>query len=138
LNAAAVRPSIFVMKKDAIAVAVHAQRTAHPQFAQARIVVPRIVIGNVLPRSTAAWITAIAPMSGKYGYGPSAALGMTAAILRDLLGKSMLTVDEPQHREQRRVLQPAFHSARIASYGSAMLDETQARPRLGVTASAST
>ncbi|MGD0471610.1 MAG: cytochrome P450 [Candidatus Velthaea sp.] len=47
-----------------------------------------------------------------------------AAVLRDLLGKSMLTVDEPRHREQRRVLQPAFHAARIASYGAAMLDET--------------
>jgi cytochrome P450 len=47
-----------------------------------------------------------------------------AAILRDLLGESMLTVDEPRHREQRRLLQPAFHAARIAGYGVAMLDET--------------
>jgi cytochrome P450 len=48
-----------------------------------------------------------------------------AVILRDLLGRSMLTVDEPQHRAQRRVLQPAFHAQRIAGYGAAMLDETQ-------------
>jgi cytochrome P450 len=47
-----------------------------------------------------------------------------AAILRDLLGESMLTVDEPRHREQRRVLQPAFHAHRIATYGIAMLAET--------------
>jgi len=47
-----------------------------------------------------------------------------AAILRDLLGESMLTVDEPRHREQRRLLQPAFHAQRIAGYGAAMLDET--------------
>jgi cytochrome P450 len=49
-----------------------------------------------------------------------------AAILADLLGRSMLTVDEPRHREQRRVMQPAFHAARIASYAAAMLDETRA------------
>jgi cytochrome P450 len=47
-----------------------------------------------------------------------------AAILRDLLGESVLTVDEPRHREQRRLLQPAFHVQRIAGYGTAMLDET--------------
>jgi cytochrome P450 len=47
-----------------------------------------------------------------------------AAILRDLLGESVLTVDEPRHREQRRILQPAFHVQRIAGYGSDMLDET--------------
>ncbi len=48
-----------------------------------------------------------------------------AAILRDLLGESMLMVDEPRHRERRRLLQPAFHARRIAGYGSAMLEETQ-------------
>lgn len=48
-----------------------------------------------------------------------------AAILRDLLGESMLTVDEPRHREQRRLVQPAFHAQRIAGYGRAMLEETQ-------------
>jgi cytochrome P450 len=47
-----------------------------------------------------------------------------AAVLRDLLGRSMLTVDEPRHREQRRLVQPAFHSQRINTYGTAMLDET--------------
>lgn len=47
-----------------------------------------------------------------------------AAILRDLLGRSMLTVDEPRHREQRRLLQPAFHAARIAGYGASMIGET--------------
>lgn len=48
-----------------------------------------------------------------------------AAILTDLLGSSMLTVDEPRHREQRRIVQPAFHSARIGGYGEAMIAETQ-------------
>jgi len=47
-----------------------------------------------------------------------------AAVLRDLLGHSVLTVDEPRHREQRRMLQPAFHVQRIAGYGTTMLDET--------------
>jgi cytochrome P450 len=49
-----------------------------------------------------------------------------AAILRDLLGESMLTVDEPRHREQRRIVQPAFHAQRVAGYGAAMLEETHA------------
>jgi cytochrome P450 len=48
-----------------------------------------------------------------------------AAILTDLLGASMLTVDEPRHREQRRIVQPAFHSARIARYGESMIAQTQ-------------
>lgn len=48
-----------------------------------------------------------------------------AVILRDLLGESMLTVDEPRHREQRRIVAPAFHAARIAAYATAMIDETR-------------
>ncbi len=49
-----------------------------------------------------------------------------AAVLSDLLGTSMLTVDEPRHREQRRLVQPAFHAQRIVSYGNAMVEETLA------------
>jgi cytochrome P450 len=49
-----------------------------------------------------------------------------AAILADLLGESMLTVDEPRHVMQRRRVQPAFHAQRIAAYGRVMLDETAA------------
>ncbi len=49
-----------------------------------------------------------------------------AEVLRDLLGKSVLTVDEPMHREQRRVLQPAFHAARITGYGTTMIEQTRA------------
>ena len=49
-----------------------------------------------------------------------------AAVLCDLLGASMLTVDEPRHREQRRIVQPAFHAQRIDGYGNAMIAETLA------------
>ncbi len=49
-----------------------------------------------------------------------------AAILADLLGQSMLTVDEPHHRIARRRVQPAFHAQRIAAYGDVMLDEATA------------
>lgn len=43
-----------------------------------------------------------------------------ALILRELVGDGLITRDEPQHRERRRVLQPAFHREQIASYVDAM------------------
>jgi cytochrome P450 len=47
-----------------------------------------------------------------------------ATLLRELVGDGLLTRDEPGHRERRRVLQPAFHRAQIASYARAMVAET--------------
>ena len=39
-----------------------------------------------------------------------------------LLGEGLLTSENPLHRRQRRLAQPAFHKQRIASYGSLMVD----------------
>ena len=47
-----------------------------------------------------------------------------AVILRELVGDGLITRDEPQHRERRRVLQPAFHRDQIASYVTTMAEET--------------
>ncbi|HVV46132.1 MAG TPA: cytochrome P450, partial [Bryobacteraceae bacterium] len=46
-----------------------------------------------------------------------------ATVLRELVGDGLLTLDEPAHRERRRVLQPAFHRERIASYARIMVGE---------------
>jgi cytochrome P450 len=46
-----------------------------------------------------------------------------ATLLRELVGDGLLTRDEPEHKERRRVLQPAFHRAQIASYADAMVRE---------------
>jgi cytochrome P450 len=46
-----------------------------------------------------------------------------AVLLRELVGDGLLTSDEPRHRERRRVIQPAFHRAQIASYAEAMEQE---------------
>ncbi len=41
--------------------------------------------------------------------------------LRRLLGNGLLTSEEPEHRQMRRIVQPAFHRGRIAAYARAML-----------------
>ena len=41
--------------------------------------------------------------------------------LRRLLGNGLLTSEEPEHRQMRRIVQPAFHRERIAAYARAML-----------------
>lgn len=43
---------------------------------------------------------------------------------RVLLGDGLLTSEVPLHRRQRRLAQPAFHRARILSYGATMSDYT--------------
>lgn len=48
-----------------------------------------------------------------------------ATILRELVGDGLLTRDEPRHRERRRLMQPAFHRAQIATYASAMTEQTK-------------
>jgi len=47
-----------------------------------------------------------------------------ATLLRELLGDSLITREEPLHRERRRVLQPAFHREQIAHYAEIMSTET--------------
>jgi cytochrome P450 len=44
-----------------------------------------------------------------------------AALLRELLGEAMITSEEPQHRERRRLVQPAFHRDQIAGYADIMI-----------------
>ena len=46
-----------------------------------------------------------------------------ATLLRELVGDGLLTSEEPRHRERRRMLQPAFHRAQIATYAQAMVGE---------------
>lgn len=41
-------------------------------------------------------------------------------VLSELLGKGLVTSEEPQHRRSRRIVQPAFHKARIAGYAQTM------------------
>jgi cytochrome P450 len=41
---------------------------------------------------------------------------MGTRMLRYLLGDGLLTSEEPLHRQMRRIVQPAFHRARIARY----------------------
>ena len=48
-----------------------------------------------------------------------------ATLLRELVGDSLLTREEPAHRERRRVLQPAFHKDQIASYAELMVREAE-------------
>lgn len=55
---------------------------------------------------------------------------------RRLLGDGLLTSEGDTHLRQRRLIQPAFHKERIASYGSAMTDyadRVQGRWRDGAT-----
>ncbi len=48
-----------------------------------------------------------------------------ATLLRELVGDGMLTRDEPQHRERRRLIQPAFHRQQISSYADSMVEESE-------------
>jgi cytochrome P450 len=43
-----------------------------------------------------------------------------SALLREIVGTSIVTAEEPLHRERRRMLQPAFHRHRVARYAEAM------------------
>src|SRR5450755_4801565 len=47
-----------------------------------------------------------------------------ATLLRELVGDGLLTSEEPRHRERRRMLQPAFHRAQIATYAGSMVEES--------------
>jgi cytochrome P450 len=46
-------------------------------------------------------------------------------ILQDLVGDSVITREEPQHKERRRILQPAFHREQIAHYARIMVKASE-------------
>jgi cytochrome P450 len=48
--------------------------------------------------------------------------GYAHQALRIVLGEGLLTSEDPLHRTQRRLVQPAFHRERIADYARAMAD----------------
>jgi cytochrome P450 len=48
-----------------------------------------------------------------------------ATLLRELVGDGLLTSEDPAHLSRRRLMQPAFHRARVAAYAGAVVEETQ-------------
>jgi cytochrome P450 len=48
-----------------------------------------------------------------------------AKLLRELVGDSMITREEPLHKERRRMLQPAFHKEQITGYARIMAEASQ-------------
>jgi cytochrome P450 len=48
-----------------------------------------------------------------------------ATILRELVGEGLLTTDDPAHVARRRIMQPAFHRARVARYATTIVTETE-------------
>ncbi|MGH9930626.1 MAG: cytochrome P450 [Pyrinomonadaceae bacterium] len=56
--------------------------------------------------------------------------GLALQRAKRLLGEGLLTSEDEFHRRQRRLAQPAFHRARVASYAAVMTDyASQARER---------
>ncbi|HZM27815.1 MAG TPA: cytochrome P450 [Gemmatimonadales bacterium] len=51
--------------------------------------------------------------------------GRGLELAKHLLGEGLLTSEDEFHRRQRRLMQPAFHSQRIASYASAMVQHAE-------------
>jgi cytochrome P450 len=51
--------------------------------------------------------------------------GVVLHRARGILGDGLLTSEEPLHLRQRRLCQPAFHRARLASYGAEIVRLTQ-------------
>lgn len=45
--------------------------------------------------------------------------------LRQLIGDGLLTIDGEAHRQQRRLVQPAFHKKRVEGYAGIMVQHTQ-------------
>lgn len=46
--------------------------------------------------------------------------------MRWLLGEGLLTSEDPLHRQMRRIVQPAFHHARVAGYARTMVEQARA------------
>ncbi len=44
--------------------------------------------------------------------------------LQLLLGDGLLTIDDPEHKQQRRMVMPAFHKQRVESYAERMVQDT--------------
>ena len=61
-----------------------------------------------------------------------------AALLREITGDGVLTLDDPGHLRRRRMLQPAFHRARIEHYVASMQAIAQRTQTVGAEPSAST
>ena len=49
---------------------------------------------------------------------------MFKRVTQDIIGNGLLTSDGDFHRRQRRLMQPAFHPRRIATYADVMVDYT--------------
>jgi cytochrome P450 len=47
-----------------------------------------------------------------------------AGNLQELIGDGLLTIDGETHRQQRRMVQPAFHKRRVESYADVMVKHT--------------
>jgi cytochrome P450 len=48
-----------------------------------------------------------------------------ATLLRELVGEGLLTTEDPPHLARRRIMQPAFHRARVAQYASTIVADTE-------------
>jgi cytochrome P450 len=57
--------------------------------------------------------------------GRSTVKGRGLQRSRELLGEGLLTSEGEAHRRQRRLIQPAFHTSRIAAYAAVMCAEAQ-------------
>lgn len=61
--------------------------------------------------------------------------GQGLRVSRPVLGRGLLTSEGELHRRQRRLVQPAFHTTRLASYGEVMVACADAAGRSWTTAS---
>jgi cytochrome P450 len=59
--------------------------------------------------------------------GPAFMKGRGTQRLARLLGRGLLTLEQPEHLRHRRMIQPAFHRKRIEAYAAIMVRETLAR-----------
>jgi cytochrome P450 len=48
-----------------------------------------------------------------------------ALLVRELVGDALVSSEDPAHVRRRRLMQPAFHRARVATYAAAMVDEAE-------------